>query len=86
MIRTCTYNNCKISFSLTGKTPRVIRGLKAPPGFVLAFQKNAWMTAALMRKWTKEIWLTYTKKCKSLLALDHFKGHLENEVSSITIK
>ena len=28
-----------------GKTPRVIKGLKAPPGFVLAFQKNAWMNA-----------------------------------------
>ena len=35
-----------------------------------------------MRQWIKEIWLKHTKKQKSLLTLDHFKGHLEDEVCS----
>ena len=34
---------------LTGKTPRVIKGLSGPRGFVLAFQKNGWMDAVVMR-------------------------------------
>ena len=40
------------------------------------------MNAVLMRQWTKDIWLKHTKKDRSLLILDHFKAHLEDEVSS----
>ena len=59
---------------------RVIKGLSGPPGFVLAFQKNGWMDAVVMQQWVKEIWLKYTEKHESLLTLDTFSAHLENEV------
>lgn len=65
----------------TGKTARVLKGLTAPPGYILAFQKNAWMDVPLMQQWTNEIWFKYTKKERSLLVIDQFRAHLADEVT-----
>ena len=64
-----------------GKTTRVIKGLTAPPGFIIAHQSKAWMDGPLMQRWVKEIWLKYTEK-KSLLVFDTFKAHITDEVSN----
>ena len=66
-----------------GKTTRVINGLTAPPGFIIAHQSKAWMDGPLMQRWVKEIWLKYTEKKKSLLVSDTFKAHITDEVRSM---
>ena len=63
-----------------GKTARVIKGLTAPPGLIIAHQSKAWMDGPLMQRWVKEIWLKYTEKKKSLLVFDTFKAHVTDEV------
>ena len=66
---------------LAGKTSRVIKGLVAPEGFILAYQEKAWMTTELTLRWVKEIWLPYTQRKEALLVLDHFSAHLAETVA-----
>ena len=65
----------------SGKTTQVIKGLIAPPGFIIAHQSKAWMDGPLMQQWVK-ISLKYTGKKESLLVFDTFKVHVTDEVSN----
>ena len=56
--------------------------LRAPPGFIIAVQEKAWMDAALMSRYIREIWFAYTKRSKSLLVLDSFKCHISDEAKN----
>ncbi len=67
-----------------GKTKRSIKGLEAPEGVIVAYQKKAWMDGDLMLKWIDGVW---NKSCQfnqpgaeSLLVMDSFSAHLTDDV------
>jgi hypothetical protein len=67
-----------------GKTIRCIKGLKATPGVLIAYQKKAWMDGEVMLRWIDGVW---NKSCQhnqpggeSILVMDSLSGHLTNSV------
>ena len=52
----------------------------------MTVQEKGWMEEKLMIRWIKDIYLKYTKKGRSLLVLDSFRGHLTDSVKKICRK
>ena len=51
-----------------------------PKDWVVTVQEKGWMDGELMLRWINEIYLKYTKKDRSMLVLDSFRGHLTDKV------
>ena len=49
-------------------------------GWIVTVQEKVWMDETLMLKCIKDVYLKYTKKDRSLLVLDSFRGHLTESV------
>ena len=51
-----------------------------PKDWVVTVQEKGWMDGELMLRWIKDIYLKFTKKDRSMLVLDSFRGHLTDKV------
>ena len=54
--------------------------MDVPKGWIVTVQEKGWMDENLMLRWIRDIYLKYTKKERSLLVLDSFRGHLTDNV------
>ena len=54
--------------------------MDVPKGWIVTVQEKGWMDENLMLRWIRDIYLKYTKKERSLLLLDSFRGHLTDNV------
>ena len=51
-----------------------------PKDWIVTVQEKGWMDGELMLRWIRDIYLKFTKKDRSLLVLDSFRGHLTDSV------
>lgn len=54
--------------------------INVPSGWIVTVQEKGWMDEKLMLRWIQDIYLKYTRKERSLLVLDSFRGHLTESV------
>ena len=54
--------------------------MSVPPGWIVTVQEKGWMDESLMLRWIRDLYLKYTKKDRSLLVMDSFRGHLTENV------
>ena len=54
--------------------------IPTPPGWIVTVLDKGWMDESLMLRWIRDIYLKHTKKDRSLLVLDSFRGHITESV------